>query len=88
MVSVHLFGKERPKELSDTINSLSRHHRPVRPYRKQVPHRPGIAPALGLRAGARRSCKAGLSWARLNALLARFVLPAPPGWVSPCVVNP
>jgi uncharacterized protein (TIGR03118 family) len=51
MVSVHLFGKERPKELSDTINSLSRIHRPVRPCHEQVPHRFGIAPALGLRAG-------------------------------------
>jgi hypothetical protein len=27
----------------------------VRPYRKQVPHRPDIAPALGLRAGDSRS---------------------------------
>jgi hypothetical protein len=55
MVSVHLFGKERPKEGSDTINSLSRLRRSVRPCRKQVPHRPGIAPALGLRAGDSRS---------------------------------
>jgi RNA-directed DNA polymerase len=37
---------------------------------------------------SRRSGKARLSWAKMNFLLARYVLPAPPGWVSPCVVNP
>jgi RNA-directed DNA polymerase len=37
---------------------------------------------------SRRSDKARLSWARMHKLLTRFVLPRPPGWVSPCVVNP
>jgi len=37
---------------------------------------------------SRRSGKAKLSWARMAALLVRFVLPVPPGWVPPCVVNP
>jgi group II intron reverse transcriptase/maturase len=37
---------------------------------------------------SRRSSRAGLSWARMNALLDRFVLPKPPAWVSPCVVKP
>jgi len=27
-------------------------------------------------------------WARMQVLLKRFVLPPPPGWVPPCVVNP
>jgi hypothetical protein len=37
---------------------------------------------------SRRSGKARLSWAKMNVLLARYVLPAPPGWVPPCAVNP
>jgi group II intron reverse transcriptase/maturase len=37
---------------------------------------------------SRRSGKAGLSWARMTALLQRFVLPCPPGWVPPCAVKP
>ncbi len=37
---------------------------------------------------ARRSRKAGLTWGRMSALLARFALPVPPGWVPPCVVKP
>ena len=37
---------------------------------------------------SRRGGQAGLSWARMNELLGRFVLPLPPTWVSPCVVNP
>jgi hypothetical protein len=37
---------------------------------------------------SRRSGQAWLSWARMNALLQRCVLPTPPGWVSPCAVNP
>jgi RNA-directed DNA polymerase len=37
---------------------------------------------------SRRSGKARLSWARMTALLARPVLPVPPGWVPPCVVKP
>jgi len=37
---------------------------------------------------SRRSGTARLPWERMTALLARFVLPTPPGWVSPCVVNP
>ena len=37
---------------------------------------------------ARRGGTAGWTWPRLNALLRRFVLPPPPGWVPPCVVNP
>jgi group II intron reverse transcriptase/maturase len=37
---------------------------------------------------SRRGGKAELSWAGMHALLKRCVLPPPPGWVSPCVVNP
>jgi len=37
---------------------------------------------------SRRSGKARLSWERMNTLLRRYVLPTPPGWVPPCVVNP
>jgi group II intron reverse transcriptase/maturase len=37
---------------------------------------------------SRRSGKARLSWARMNAVLKRWVLPPPPGWVPPCVANP
>ena len=37
---------------------------------------------------SRRSGRAPLAWARMNALLQRWGLPPPPGWVPPCVVNP
>jgi RNA-directed DNA polymerase len=37
---------------------------------------------------SRRSGRARLSWARMAELLERFILPLPPAWVSPCVVNP
>ncbi len=37
---------------------------------------------------SRRSGKARLSWGRMTALLQRFVLPCPPGWVPPCAANP
>jgi group II intron reverse transcriptase/maturase len=37
---------------------------------------------------SRRSGKGRLPWTRMAELLERFVLPTPPGWVSPCVVNP
>ena len=37
---------------------------------------------------SRRSGQAPLTWERLKALLGRFDLPVPPGWVSPCVVKP
>jgi RNA-directed DNA polymerase len=37
---------------------------------------------------SRRSGKARLSWERMTKLLQRYVLPTPPGWVPPCVVNP
>ena len=37
---------------------------------------------------SRRSGKAWLPWARMNALLTRYVLPLPPGWVPPCAANP
>jgi group II intron reverse transcriptase/maturase len=37
---------------------------------------------------SRRGGQARLSWARMTELLKRFVLPPPPGWVTPCVVNP
>jgi RNA-directed DNA polymerase len=37
---------------------------------------------------SRRSRRAPLSWAAMNGLLKRYVLPVPPGWVSPCVVKP
>jgi RNA-directed DNA polymerase len=38
---------------------------------------------LSRRGGAR-----GMPWARFNEVLKRLVLPVPPAWVSPCVVNP
>ncbi len=37
---------------------------------------------------SRRSGRAWLSWTRMTAILERFALPPPPGWVSPCVVKP
>ena len=37
---------------------------------------------------SRRSGRARVSWARMAELLKVFVLPTPPGWVSPCVVKP
>jgi RNA-directed DNA polymerase len=37
---------------------------------------------------ARRGGQAGWSWARMQSALGRSVLPMPPGWVPPCVVNP
>jgi group II intron reverse transcriptase/maturase len=37
---------------------------------------------------SRRSGRAPLAWARMHALLQRYALPPPPGWVPPCVVNP
>jgi hypothetical protein len=37
---------------------------------------------------SRRSGEARLSWGRMTKLLQRYVLPTPPGWVPPCVVNP
>jgi group II intron reverse transcriptase/maturase len=37
---------------------------------------------------ARRGGLASWSWARMTSVLGRFVLPTPPGWVSPCAVNP
>jgi RNA-directed DNA polymerase len=37
---------------------------------------------------SRRNGQGRLPWARLHDLLKCFVLPPPPGWVSPCVVNP
>jgi group II intron reverse transcriptase/maturase len=36
---------------------------------------------------ARRGGIGAWTWARMSALLKRFVLPKPPGWVPPCVVN-
>ena len=37
---------------------------------------------------ARRGGSGSWSWARMTSVLAHFVLPTPPGWVPPCVVNP
>jgi group II intron reverse transcriptase/maturase len=37
---------------------------------------------------SRRGGKGRLPWTRMAEILKRFVLPTPPGWVSPCVVNP
>jgi RNA-directed DNA polymerase len=37
---------------------------------------------------ARRGGPAGWPWPRMTALLKRFVLPTPPGWVPPCAVHP
>jgi RNA-directed DNA polymerase len=37
---------------------------------------------------SRRSGEARLSWERMTKLLQRYVLPTPPGWVPPRVVNP
>jgi len=37
---------------------------------------------------ARRGGQVRWTWERMAAMLKRFVLPTPPGWVSPCVVNP
>jgi len=37
---------------------------------------------------ARRGGQGSWSWARMQSVLGRFVLPTPPGWVPPCVVNP
>jgi group II intron reverse transcriptase/maturase len=37
---------------------------------------------------SRRSGKARLSWAGMAELLKRYVLPTPPGWVSPCAAKP
>jgi RNA-directed DNA polymerase len=37
---------------------------------------------------SRRGGVRGMPWARMAEQLKRFVLPTPPGWVSPCVVNP
>jgi len=37
---------------------------------------------------SRRGGHASWSWSRLHAVLGRYVLPSPPGWVPPCVVNP
>jgi RNA-directed DNA polymerase len=37
---------------------------------------------------SRRGGTARWTWARMADLLKRLVLPTPPGWVSPCVVNP
>ena len=37
---------------------------------------------------ARRGGAAGMPWTRMAELLKRFVLPVPPGWVPPLVVNP
>jgi RNA-directed DNA polymerase len=37
---------------------------------------------------ARRGGQASWSWARLQSVLGRYVLPKPPAWVSPCAVNP
>jgi group II intron reverse transcriptase/maturase len=37
---------------------------------------------------SRRGGTQGMPWARLAELLKRFVLPKPPGWVSPCVAKP
>jgi len=37
---------------------------------------------------SRRSGRARLPWERMQALLGRFALPPPPGWVSPSVVKP
>ncbi len=37
---------------------------------------------------ARRGGQGWWSWARMTSVLGRFVLPVPPGWAPPCVVNP
>ena len=37
---------------------------------------------------ARRGGSGSWSWARMQSVLGRYVLPTPPGWVPPCVVNP
>ena len=37
---------------------------------------------------SRRGGSRGMPWARMAELLKRYVLPVPPGWVSPRVVNP
>ncbi len=37
---------------------------------------------------ARRGGQGWWSWARMQSVLGRYVLPTPPGWVPPCVVNP
>jgi RNA-directed DNA polymerase len=37
---------------------------------------------------ARRGGQGAWTWARMQSLLGRYVLPLPPGWVPPCVVNP
>jgi group II intron reverse transcriptase/maturase len=37
---------------------------------------------------ARRGGQGSWSWARMQSVLGRFVLPTPPGWVPPCAVNP
>jgi RNA-directed DNA polymerase len=37
---------------------------------------------------ARRGGQASWSWARMQSLLGRYILPTPPGWVPPCAVNP
>jgi RNA-directed DNA polymerase len=37
---------------------------------------------------ARRGGPAWWSWAQMQSVLRLYVLPTPPGWVSPCVVNP
>jgi RNA-directed DNA polymerase len=37
---------------------------------------------------AHRGGQASWSWARMQSVLGRYVLPMPPGWVPPCVVNP
>jgi RNA-directed DNA polymerase len=37
---------------------------------------------------ARRGGQAWWSWARMQSVLGRYVLPLPPGWVSPYAVNP
>jgi group II intron reverse transcriptase/maturase len=37
---------------------------------------------------ARRGGQGWWSWARMQSVLGRYVLPMPPGWVPPCVVNP
>jgi len=37
---------------------------------------------------SRRNAQGRLPWVRMNELLKRYVLPEPPGWVPPHVVNP
>jgi RNA-directed DNA polymerase len=37
---------------------------------------------------AHRGGQGWWSWARMQSVLERYVLPMPPGWVSPCAVNP